>query len=152
MTDPTDTWRQNFRDLQTQLLETGVFDDQDLSDLRGDGSPSDTAAWARQQGTRILAVDTGQGRAYPSFQFTPTGDVRPELASSLSVLQDAGLSAWITWAWMTEPTGLLSGAVPHEILGVDPARGAAAVQRRAERPQADGSALVPPTSTCPPAT
>lgn len=138
MTDPTDTWRQNFQDLQAQLLGTGVFDDQVLSDLRGDGSPSDTAVWARQQGTRILAVDTGQGRAYPSFQFTPTGDVRPELASSLSVLQDAGLSAWITWAWMTEPTSLLSGAVPHEVLGSDTARGAVAVRRRVERALADG--------------
>jgi hypothetical protein len=45
----------------------------------------------QQQGCRILVVDTPDGPRYPSFQFTPAGQVRPELAPHIAALQHAGV-------------------------------------------------------------
>lgn len=39
----------------------------------------------------------------------------------------------MTWVWLTEPRGLLTGAIPQEVLVSSPARGVRAVQRRAEQ-------------------
>lgn len=139
MTGPTEKWRRNFQDLKIQLLRTGVLDEHELFEVRRDISPTATSTWAQRQGTRILAVETAHGRVYPALQFTQAGDLRPELTSTCAILQDAGLSAWMTWAWLTSPTTLLSGAVPARVLVEDPARGTSAVRRYAERVREEGS-------------
>ena len=50
----------------------------------------------------------------PGFQFTATGDPRPDLAPVLTPLLSAGMEAWNAWAWLSQPAALLGGLVPHE--------------------------------------
>lgn len=98
MTDPTETRRQEFRDLQARLLESGVLDLEALRSRRRDPNTAATADWATAQRNLILALADGASLVYPTFQFTDTGDLRPELAPRVADLQDAGLSPWVIWA------------------------------------------------------
>ncbi|MCW2838759.1 MAG: Uncharacterized protein JWR55_242 [Aeromicrobium sp.] len=130
MTDPTEKWRQAFRDQQARLLEVGVLD---LEALRSRRRDPNTAAWARTQGSAVLVLAHADGPVYPTFQFTDTGDLRPELAPHVAALQDAGLPTWTIWAWLTAPAALLSGDIPEQIMVTNPRRAGRAVQRYADR-------------------
>ncbi|KQP83543.1 hypothetical protein ASF35_00665 [Aeromicrobium sp. Leaf291] len=138
MTDPTEKWHQAFRDFQARLLESGALDLEALRSRRDDSSIATTAAWARSQGSAVLVLVDAGGPVYPAFQFTDTGDLRPELSPHVALLRDAGLSPWMTWAWLTEPAALLSGHIPEQVLVSDPRGGGRAVQRRADRHRAVG--------------
>ncbi|KAA1376400.1 hypothetical protein [Aeromicrobium fastidiosum] len=138
MTDPTEKWRQAFRDLQARLLESGVLDLETLRSQRRDPNTAATADWARTQGSAVLVLADAAGPVYPTFQFTDTGDLRPELAPHVAVLQDAGLSPWLVWAWLTEPVALLSGDVPEQIMVTNPRRAGRAVRRYADRYRVGG--------------
>ncbi|KQX75902.1 hypothetical protein [Aeromicrobium sp. Root472D3] len=133
MTDPIEKWRQASRDMQARLLESGVLDLEALRSQRRDPNTAATADWARTQGSAVLVLADAGGPVYPTFQFTDTGDLRPELATHVAVLQDAGLSPWMTWAWLTEPVALLSGDIPEQIMVTNPRRVGRAVQRYADR-------------------
>jgi hypothetical protein len=133
MTDPTEKWRRTFRDLQARLLESGALDPEALRARRDDPNIALAAAWAQTQGSAVLVVDNAGVPSYPAFQFTDTGDLRPELAPHVAILQDAGLSPWMTWAWLTEPVASLSGDIPEQVLVSNPRRAGRAVQRQADR-------------------
>ena len=138
MTDPTDTWQQNYLDLQTELLESGALGDESLRGLRADPNVGETLAWVARQELRIIVVDTARGHAYPSFQFTPSGELRPQLAPHVATLQGAGYSPWLTWAWLAGGATLLSGDTPVRVMVDNPVRAARAVQRyAAEAPRLD---------------
>ncbi|HWJ65097.1 MAG TPA: hypothetical protein VNT31_00325 [Nocardioides sp.] len=63
----------------------------------------------------LLVVQHDDGRTMvPAFQLTEAGDLRPELGAVLEPLLAAGMDPWQVWAWLTQPAGLLGGAVPHE--------------------------------------
>jgi len=133
MTDPTEKWRQAYRDMQAALLDSGALDEAALRDRRGDADLDTTQAWVLQQGTALLAVDGPNGVVYPAFQFTAAGDVRVELAPHVATLQDARVEPWIAWRWLTEPESLLSGEIPQEVMVTDPRRAAIATERYAEQ-------------------
>ena len=138
MTDPTEKWRQAFRDLQARLLESGAMDLEALRSRRRDPNTAATADWARTQGSAVLVLAHADGPVYPSFQFTDTGELRPELAPHVAVLQDAGLSPWMTWAWLTGPAALLSRDIPEQVVASSPRRVERAVRRYADRYRARG--------------
>jgi hypothetical protein len=104
-----------------------------LRSRRRDPNTAAAAEWARTQRTAILVLAHADGPVYPTFQFTDTGDLRPELAPHVAALQDAGLSPWMTWAWLTEPVALLSGDIPEQVVASSPRRVERAVQRYADR-------------------
>ena len=133
MTDPTEEWRHAFQDLQVRLLKSGALDLEALCARRDDPSTAAAEAWAEMQGSAILVLVYAGNLVYPAFQFTDTGDLRPELASHVTVLRDAGLSPWMTWAGLTAPAALLSGDVPEKLLVTDPRRAGRAVQRYADQ-------------------
>jgi len=138
VTNPTEKWRQAFRDLQARLLESAVLDLEALRSQRRDPNTAATADWARAQGSAALVLADAGGPVYPTFQFTDTGDLRPELAPHVAVLQDAGLSPWKIWEWLTEPAALLSGDIPEQIMVTNPRRAGRAVQRYADRYRVGG--------------
>lgn len=138
MTDPIEKWRQAFRDMQARLLESGVLDLEALRSQRRDPNIEATADWARTQGSAVLVLADAEGPVYPTFQFTDTGDLRPELATHVAVLQDAGLSPCKIWAWLTEPVSLLSGDIPEQVVASSPRRVERAVRRYADRYRAGG--------------
>lgn len=129
MKDPIQKWRRAYAELQARLLASGALDLSSLSALRADSSHADTAAWLRQEGSRVLAVDREDSTFYPRFQFTEAGDLRTELARHIATLQESGAPPWRIWAWLTEPAALVSGEVPVEVLVENPARGMRAVER-----------------------
>jgi hypothetical protein len=132
-THTTDGRGENANALRSHLLATGTFDAPSLGKLRGDRDIASTIKWVEEQNGGVLVLHVGGTPAYPAFQFTTHGGVRPEIEPHIRTLQHAGLGAWQTWAWLATPAGLLSGEVPAQILVTDPARGTAAVHRLASR-------------------
>ncbi len=62
----------------------------------------------------LLVVAHDGGVLVPAFQLGDDGELRPELGAVLEPLLAAGMDPWRVWAWLTQPAGLLGGAVPHE--------------------------------------
>lgn len=125
--------------LRAELLASGTLDLKSLRLLRGDADTDSTWAWVQRQGKGVLAVVGADGALYPAFQFNDAGGLRAELADHTRLLQEAGLGPWQTWAWLTSPAALLSGAVPTALLRENPGRVATAVNRLAAR-SGDGAA------------
>lgn len=62
----------------------------------------------------LLVVPHEGGVLVPGFQLDASGELRPELGPVLSPLLAAKMDPWAVWSWLTQPAGLLGGAVPHE--------------------------------------
>ncbi len=117
------------------LLATPVLDYETLAELRDDAATSATrTAVSRQRAAQhIFTVTVGGRTLFPAFQLTENGAPRADLAPLLSVLIDNGVQGWQLWTWLVSPTPFLSGGVPHQIAGEDPARALRAAQRFAAR-------------------
>jgi hypothetical protein len=83
--------------------------------------PSRGTAALQQAGKSVLAINVDGQVVYPAFQFTDQGALRDEITTLIEVLQVAGLGPWQTWTWLVEPTGMLSGEVPVELVFTDQA-------------------------------
>lgn len=119
--------------VRAQLLATGAFDVGQLCALRDDSDLQTTTNMIRLAGNAVLAVAVDGGVVYPAFQFTDRGAPREGVSSLIQVLQDAGLGPWQTWTWLVEPTGMLSGEVPIEMVFIEAERAMRAAARLAER-------------------
>ncbi|MCX6398784.1 MAG: hypothetical protein NTX33_02490 [Propionibacteriales bacterium] len=62
----------------------------------------------------LLVVPHDGGTLIPAFQLDEAGELRPELGPVLEPLLASTMDPWQVWAWLTQPAGLLGGAVPHE--------------------------------------
>ena len=62
----------------------------------------------------LLVVPHEGGVLVPAFQLDDSGELRAELGAVLSPLLAARMDPWAVWSWLTQPAGLLGGAVPHE--------------------------------------
>ncbi len=85
---------------------------------------------------RILALPAGERElAYPSFQFGPTGEPYPAMASVLEVFSTAKLSPHTIASWFVTPQDALDGATPAEWMaeGRDVERVVVAARRSAAR-------------------
>ncbi|MEV5000367.1 hypothetical protein [Nocardioides sp. LML1-1-1.1] len=86
----------------------------------------------------LLVVPHEGGVLVPAFQLDAAGELRAELGAVLSPLLAARMDPWAVWSWLTQPAGLLGGAVPHEAVR-DPEEAAVvrhAAVRLAERARA----------------
>lgn len=86
----------------------------------------------------LLVVPHEGGVLVPAFQLDASGELRAELGAVLSPLLAARMDPWAVWSWLTQPAGLLGGAVPHEAVR-DPEEAAVvrhAAVRLAERARA----------------
>ncbi|MCZ2826011.1 MULTISPECIES: hypothetical protein [unclassified Modestobacter] len=116
---------------RARLLATEVFTYDTLQRLRGDRQASSTRTWvARTCAARELFTLTHDGQTIvPAFQFAADKSLRPELRPLLEALAVGGVDGWQLWTWLTSPSGLLSGGVPHEVVRTQPKRALRAAQR-----------------------
>ncbi len=122
--------------LREELLATPWFTYESLAELRGTSLEATRFAVHKAGATHRLLVVAAEGRTLvPGFQLTAAGEPRPDLAPVLEPLLAARMDPWRTWAWLTQPAGLLGGLVP-ERAAADPATAdlaAHAATRLAER-------------------
>lgn len=106
--------------LRTELRASPWFTYQTLAELRGESvNATRFSVHKANEQHAVLVVADDKTIVIPGFQFTETGDPRPELAPVLQPLLAAGMDDWSAWTWLTQPAALLGGLVPHEA-AVDP--------------------------------
>lgn len=115
------------------LLATGAYDVGQLCSLRNDPGVRATENMIEEAGNPVLVISVDGVVVYPAFQFDDRGEFRDELSPLIEVLRAAGLGAWQTWSWLVEPTGMLSGRVPVEMIFTEPGRALDAAKRLAAR-------------------
>lgn len=121
--------------LRQDLLATPVYSYEALAEVHGDARTSTARTWVsrmRRQ-RRLFTVRDGVRTLIPALQLTDDGMPRPQLVGLLDVLMSAGVDGWPLWVWLTSPTPLLSGQIPHQVAAEDPARALRAASRFAAR-------------------
>jgi hypothetical protein len=113
------------------LLATPVHTHDTLRALRGDAKTSSTRTWlTRRRDNHELFTVSHNGRTLiPAFQLDEQGQPRPELKPILKALDDAGVTGWSLWTWLTNPTALLTGQSPEQLARQAPARVLRAARR-----------------------
>lgn len=114
------------------LKEEGFLTYASLAELRGSTEKAARTWVARQRDRKDLFTVEIRGRTLiPKVQVTSAGDVDPSIAELTRPLVTAGLGGWSLWAWLTSPTGRLSGEVPAKMVRTNMARAHRAAQRYA---------------------
>ena len=118
--------------LKATLLEGGAWTLEDLAEARHT-TYNATRQWVlRARGNRKLFSVEHNGRTLvPAVCLSDKLELRPELRDTIAVLLDAGEDGWALWAWLTSPSGWLSGQVPSDVAPSEPGRVAEAARRRA---------------------
>lgn len=122
-------------EMRQTLLSTPAYTYETLGEVRGDERGSTTRTWVsrmRKQG-RLFTVRLDGRTIIPAFQLGDTGEPRAQLRSVLESLLAAGVDGWALWTWLTNPTPLLSGATPVDLVEGDEDRVARAASRFAAR-------------------
>lgn len=126
--------------VRTDLRASPTHDYASLAALRGETlNATRFAVHKAASGNELLLVARDERVLLPGFQFTDAGAVRDELLPVLRPLLAAGMDPWDVWGWLTQPAGLLGGAVPAEAVG-DPEEAPLVVHaavRLAERAASD---------------
>jgi hypothetical protein len=115
-----------------QLLASAWLTLTELAARRGDSDVGATGAWTAARvlaGELIVLNGPDDNLVVPAFQLTPGGDPRPELRPLLAELRAGRVSGGESWTWLTSPSSYLSGDVPEQVAGTDPARAAQAAAR-----------------------
>jgi hypothetical protein len=108
---------QRSADLRRRLLaEQGAETYASLAAMR-DNQESSVRTWVSRERRRheLFTVEVEGRTIIPRVQLTPGGEVDPLIAELLRPLLRSGEDSWSVWAWLTSPTGLLSGDVPAEV-------------------------------------
>lgn len=72
---------------------------------------------ALKQKGRLLTVRTSDGETlYPSFQFSATGELLPDLPRVLEVLGDADFDEWMTALWFNSALPQFGDRTPADLL------------------------------------
>lgn len=100
--------------VRAALLASPTHTYASLGELRGVSENAARFAVHKAAERRVLLVIAyDEGVLVPAFQLDATGELRAELAPLLEPLLAAGMDPWQVWAWLTQPAGLLGGAVPE---------------------------------------
>lgn len=113
-----------------RLLDAGVFTYGTLGAVRGAQEAAVRTWVSRERSSLLLIKDSGRV-LLPAVQFDDGGVLRPEVASMVRLLRDAGLDGWQLWSWLVSPTGLLSGQAPADVAANAPDRAHRAAERYA---------------------
>ncbi|WP_182378724.1 hypothetical protein [Nocardioides sp. WS12] len=101
--------------VRTTLLATTSHSYASLAEVRGTSENATRfAVHKAAERKALLVVSHDGGTLIPAFQLDDSGEVRAELGPVLEPLLASTMDAWQVWAWLTQPAGLLGGAVPHE--------------------------------------
>ena len=101
--------------VRAELVASEWFTYETLADLRGASVNATRFAVHKAADRHQLLLVALEGRTIvPAFQLDAGGEVREELGAVLEPLLAARMNPWNVWAWLTQPAGLLGGAVPAE--------------------------------------
>lgn len=101
--------------VRTALLATTSHSYASLAEVRSTSENATRfAVHKAAERKALLVVSHDGGTLIPAFQLDDSGEVRAELGPVLEPLLSSTMDAWQVWAWLTQPAGLLGGAVPHE--------------------------------------
>lgn len=116
--------------LREDLLERGYETFASLAEKR-QSQESSARTWVAREREKnlIFTVRLGSNVLIPSVQLTPDGKQRPEVAEMVRMLLTARLDGWSLWAWLCNPTGLLSGEIPEAVAKSNPVRAQRAARR-----------------------
>ncbi|MCQ9366754.1 hypothetical protein NQ038_09565 [Brevibacterium sp. 50QC2O2] len=84
----------------------------------------------RERGDLFTLKVAGQ-TIIPALQLTADGTLEASMTPLVRTLLAAGMNGWSLWAWLTSPSGLLSGGIPAEVVGDNPRRALRAATRMA---------------------
>lgn len=122
-------------DLHPVYARLGPFYDTEGARQHLDGMSKQAVAKRRAVGA-VLAMQTSDGRwLYPTWQFSPSGGVRQQLAPVLR--EFAGVDGWTAGTWLMNPHPVLEGDTPREFLAAE-----GSPQRVVELARHDVAALV----------
>lgn len=100
---------------RAELLAGAWFTYETLAELRGATVNATRFAVHKAHSENSLLVLANEERTLiPAFQFTSTGEPRPEIGRMLRPLLAAGMDPWNVGAWLTQPVALLGGLVPEQ--------------------------------------
>lgn len=117
--------------LRQQLIqEQGAETYATLAELR-DSQESSVRTWVSRMRKRdeLFTVEFQGHTLIPTVQLTSSGNVNPLITELVRPLISAGLDSWSLWAWLTNPTGLLSGAIPAKVVNTNIKRASKAAVR-----------------------
>ncbi|KQY57285.1 hypothetical protein [Nocardioides sp. Root140] len=101
--------------VRAELVASHTHTYETLATLRGTTVNATRFAVHKAAADHALLVIADEGRTLvPAFQLGADGALRAELAPVIRPLLAAGMDPWNAWAWLTQPAGLLGGAVPEQ--------------------------------------
>ena len=95
-----------------------------------EGSARAWVSRARKQ-HELFTVGLHGKTLIPNVQLTDSGNINPLISDLVQPLLLAGLDAWSIWAWLTNPSGYLSGEIPALVSKTDAIRANKAAARYA---------------------
>lgn len=108
----------------------------ELATLRG-LKESAARSWVHRHRDKILAPTLHGHVVLPAFQFTPHGDLRPDVAEINTILKgDPAKDDWSRWAWWHSRTSFLSGEAPLDVIDQNLNRVRTAARRMSAPPAA----------------
>lgn len=124
------------RALRQELADSGCYSIDELARGRS-SNPNAVHSWLRSavNAHRLIKVANGNEVVVPAVLLDEAFDADPRWQPVLAALDDAGLDAWATWAWVTTPTGWLDDRTPAELIDIDPGLVADAARARADASQ-----------------
>lgn len=108
---------------QSLLTDHGAQTHESLAAVR-DSQSSSVRAWvarARERG-ELFTVKVKGRILIPQVQLNAEGNLDQKITALVRPLLQAGLDSWSLWAWLTSPTGRLSGKTPADVAQENPAR------------------------------
>ncbi|GAA2043699.1 hypothetical protein GCM10009720_25700 [Yaniella flava] len=144
VSDATQRQAQRNLALREELLTTQGFQTYESLADRRDTLESSVRTWVsrlREKGSLFTVKHRGT-TLIPSVQLLDSGQLNTAVAELIRPLRASGIDGWALWAWLCNPTGLLSGDVPAEVAATNPKRALRAAERSAAsnwRPDAEAS-------------
>ena len=122
-----------FAQMAADLMGQGAFDHEALALGWGVSVAAARKRVQRAERRHELFTVSYRDRTFvPAFLLGSGLEPRSEFGPVLACLVPAGDSGFALWAWLTTPTSWLDGAVPVELLEVDPQRVVSAAAARAD--------------------
>lgn len=117
--------------LRKELIQDqGAENYASLSELR-ESQESSVRTWVSRLRKRheLFTVEIQGQTLIPKVQLTDKGNINPRVTELVRPMVRAGLDGWSIWAWLTSPSGLLSGEVPAQVAMTNIKRASKAADR-----------------------
>lgn len=117
--------------LQEELLEAHGYETYASLAEKRHTQESSVRTWVSRMREResLFTIKLRGQVMIPAAQLTHDGQLNEDVQDLVQPLLSAGLDSWSLWAWLCNPTGLLSGRTPVEVANTDRQRARRAAER-----------------------